>query len=81
MQLSIIGTDLGKTLYNLVGVDTADKIMVRRRIRRHTIVAFCSKYPGSVVAMQVCCGAYHIGRALAANGHEIRLMSPEYVRP
>ena len=81
MQLSIIGIDLGKTSCSLVGVDTAGKVLVRRRMRRDTIVAFCSKYPGSIVAMEACCGAHHIGRALAAKGHEIRLMSPEYVRP
>ncbi|RYC28896.1 IS110 family transposase [Lichenibacterium minor] len=81
MQLSIIGIDLGKTSCSLVGVDTAGKVLVRRRMRRDTIVAFCSKYPGSVVALEACCGAHHIGRALAAKGHEIRLMSPEYVRP
>lgn len=80
MQLSIIGIDLGKTSCSLVGVDTAGKVMVRRRMRRDTIVAFCSEYPGSIVAMEACCGAHHIGRALAAKGHEIMLMSPKYVR-
>ena len=81
MQLSIIGIDLGKTSCSLVGVDTAGKVLVRRRMRRDTVVAFCSKYPGSIVAMEACCGAHHIGRTLAAKGFEIRLMSPEYVRP
>ncbi len=81
MQLSIIGIDLGKTSCSLVGVDTAGKVLVRRRMRRDTIVSFCSKYPGSIVAMEACCGAHHIGRSLVAKGHEIRLMSPEYVRP
>ena len=55
--------------------------MVRRRMRRDTVVEFCTNYPACVVAMEACCGAHHIGRALAAKGHEIRLMSPEYVRP
>ncbi len=43
MQLSIIGIDLGKTSCSLVGVDTAGKVLVRRRMRRDTVVAFCSK--------------------------------------
>ena len=81
MQLSIIGIDLGKTSCSLVGLDAAGKVMVRRRMRRDTVVEFCSKVPACVVAMEACCGAHHIGRALAAKGHEIRLMSPEYVRP
>ncbi len=81
MQLSIIGIDLGKTSCSLVGLDAAGKVVVRRRMRRDTVVEFCTKYPACVVAMEACCGAHHIGRALAAQGHEIRLMSPEYVRP
>ena len=81
MQLSIIGIDLGKTSCNLVGLDAAGKVVLRRRLRRDTIVAFCSKVPACIVAMEACCGAHHIGRALAGKGHEIRLMSPEYVRP
>src|SRR5262249_35570638 len=39
------------------------------------------KWPSSVVAMEACCGAHHLGRQLAAQGHEVRLISPEYVRP
>src|SRR6516165_6570379 len=37
--------------------------------------------PACVVAMEACCGAHHLGRVLAAQGHTVRLMSPEYVRP
>ena len=81
MQLSIIGIDLGKTSCSLVGLDAVGKVVARRRMRRDTVVEFCSKVPACVVAMEACCGAHHIGRALAAQGHEIRLMSPEYVRP
>ncbi len=50
-------------------------------MRRETVIAFAAKLPACVVAMEACCGAHHIGRALAAQGHEVRLMSPEYVRP
>lgn len=81
MQLSIIGIDLGKTSCSLVGLDAGGKVVLRRRLRRDTIIAFCSKISACVVAMEACCGAHHIGRALAGQGHEIRLMSPEYVRP
>jgi transposase len=81
MQLSIIGIDLGKTSCSLVGLDASGKIVLRRRMRRDTVVPFCSKLSACIVAMEACCGAHHIGRALAGQGHEIRLMSPEYVRP
>src|SRR3977135_1736436 len=55
--------------------------MVRRRMRRETVIAYCAKLPGCVVAMEAGCGAHHRGRERAAQGHLVRLMSPEYVRP
>src|SRR6202161_3275976 len=82
MQLpTIIGIDLGKNSCSLVGLDAAGKVVVRRRMRRETVVAFCAKLPACLVAMEACCGAHHLGRKLREQGHEVRLMSPEYVRP
>src|SRR5271169_6352187 len=81
MRFSIIGIDLGKTSCSLVGLDGGGQVVLRRRLRRDTLVEFCSKVSSCVIAMEACCGAHHVGRALAGLGHEIRLMSPEYVRP
>jgi transposase len=81
MQLAIIGIDLGKNSCSLVGLDVAGKVVLRRRMRRDTVLQYCSKIPHCVIAMEACCGAHHIGRALVGCGHEVRLMSPEYVRP
>jgi transposase len=81
MDITVLGIDLGKNSCSVVGLDLNGKVIVRRRIRRETVIAFCSKLPRCVVAMEACCGAHHMGRALAAQGHAVRLMSPEYVRP
>jgi transposase len=81
MQLAIIGIDLGKNSCSLVGLDVAGKVVFRRRMRRDTVLQFCGKLPHCVIAMEACCGAHHMGRALVGSGHEVRLMSPEYVRP
>ena len=48
---------------------------------RKTIVALTSKLTPCIIAMEACCGAHHLGRVLSAQGHTVRLMSPEYVRP
>ena len=45
------------------------------------MVAFASKLPACIVAMEACCGAHFLGRTFAAQGHTVRLMSPEYVQP
>ena len=55
--------------------------MVRRGWCRDGVIAFASKLPASVMAIEACFGAHHMGRLLAALGHEVRLKSPEYVRP
>jgi transposase len=81
MDVRILGIDLGKNSCSLVGLDAAGRVVVRRRMRRDGIAAFAAKAPGCIVAMEACCGAHHLGRLLASQGHEVRLMSPEYVRP
>jgi transposase len=81
MHISVLGIDLGKNSCSVVGLDGSGKVVVRRRMRRETVIAFAAKLPTCVVAMEACCGAHHMGRTLAVQGHEVRLMSPEYVRP
>jgi transposase len=81
MSIVILGIDLGKSLCSVVGLDEAGAVVLRRSMRRQTVLGFAAKLPACVVAMEACCGAHHLGRLLAAQGHTMKLMSPEYVRP
>lgn len=81
MQIAVLGIDLGKNSCSLAGLDEAGAVIKRRRVRPENIPAFTKSMPACVVAMEACCGAHHLGRLLAAQGHTVRLMSPEYVRP
>ncbi|WP_455274523.1 IS110 family transposase [Rhizobium herbae] len=81
MHIMILGIDLGKNSCSLVGLDESGMVVVRKRLRRDGVIGFAAKLPPCIVAMEACCGAHHMGRSLAALGHEVRLMSPEYVRP
>jgi transposase len=81
MDISVLGIDLGKNSCSVVGLDVTGKVVVRRRMRRETVITYAASLPACVVAMEACCGAHHMGRALARQGHAVRLMSPEYVRP
>jgi transposase len=81
MSIVILGIDLGKNSCSIVGLDANGSVVVRRRMRRDSVVRFAAKLKPCIIAMEACCGAHHMGRSLAALGHEIRLMSPEYVRP
>jgi transposase len=66
---------------SVVGLDATGKVVMRRRMCRETVFAFAAKLPACVVAIEARCGAHHMGRVLTGQGHEVRLMSPEYVRP
>jgi transposase len=81
MLIAILGIDLGKNSCSIVGVDVAGAVVVRRTMRRQTLIDYVAKLPACVIAMEACCGAHHLGRLFAAKGHQVRLMSPEYVRP
>ena len=81
IRIAVLGIDLGKNSCSLVGLDAAGAVVTRRRMRPQNISAFTSTLPACVVAMEACCGAHHLGRLLASQGHTVRLMSPEYVRP
>ncbi|MGO1164927.1 IS110 family transposase [Brucella sp. C7-11G] len=81
MTIVILGVDLGKTSCSVVGADATGAVVARRTMRRQTLIDYVMKLPTCVVAMEACCGAHHLGRLFAAQGHEVRLMSPEYVRP
>ena len=81
MEIAILGIDLGKNSCSVVGLDAAGHVVLRRRLRRDGVIKLAAGMPGCVMAMEACCGAHHLGRLLRDQGHRVRLMSPEYVRP
>lgn len=81
MKVAVVGIDLGKNTCSIAGLDGTGRVVLRRRMRRDGVVRLASTLPGCVMAMEACCGAHYLGRLLRDMGHEVRLMSPEYVRP
>jgi transposase len=81
MQVAGLGIDLGKNSCSIVGLDDGGAVVLRRRMRREGVIKLAVKLKPCVIAMEACCGAHHLGRVLRAQGHKVRLMSPEYVRP
>jgi transposase len=80
-KISVLGVDLGKNVCSVVGLDASGAVVMRRRMRRDTLIGLAEKLPACVVGMEACCGSHHVGRVFASHGHDVRLMSPEYVRP
>ncbi len=79
-MISVLGVDLGKNVCSVVGLNSSGAVVMRRKMRRETLIGLAEKLPPCVVAMEACCSAHHLGRLFASHGHDVRLMSPEYVR-
>ena len=81
MEIAVLGIDLGKSSCSVVGLDRSGRVVLRRRMHRDSVAKLAAGLPACIMAMEACCGAHHLGRLLHEMGHQVRLMSPEYVRP
>jgi transposase len=81
MRIVVLGIDLGKNVCSLAGLDETGAVVLRRRMKRASVLPFTARLETCTVAMEACCGAHHLGRQLVAQGHVVRLMSPAYVQP
>jgi transposase len=76
-----IGMDTSKSVFQLHGVDGAEQSILRRKLRRRQVLGFFEKLPSTRVGIEACGGAHHWARELAALGHEVKLLPPQYVKP
>jgi transposase len=80
-DVTLIGLDLAKNVFQVHGVDGEGARVWSRRLRRDGVCAFFARQPRRVVAMEACAGAHHWGRVLATMGHEVRLIPAREVKP
>jgi transposase len=80
MQVTTIGLDLAKHVFQVHGVDASGAIVLRRRIRRSEMVRFFGRLEPCLIGMEACATSHHWGRTLQALGHGVRLMAPHYVK-
>lgn len=81
MNATTIGIDLAKTVFQVHGADEKGRKLFSKRLTRDQLVAFMAQHPPCVVGMEACGGSHDWGRRLSAMGHQVRLMSPQYVKP
>jgi transposase len=81
MKLHVLGIDLGKTVFHLVGLDSTGRLVIRKRCSRRQLLAFTANLEVQLIGMEACSGAHFLGRALREQGHEVRLMPAQYVKP
>lgn len=80
-QISRIGMDTSKRIFQLHGVDGADQPVLRRQLPRDRMLAFFKTLPPSVVALEACGASHHWARVLGAMGHTVKLIAPQLAKP
>jgi transposase len=79
-EITTVGLDLAKNIFQVHGVDQTGTAIVIRRLRRSQVIAFFAGLPPCLVGMEACATAHHWARELTKLGHEVRLMPPQYVK-
>jgi transposase len=79
--IAVIGIDIGKNSFHVVGHDAKGAIVLRQKWSRGQVEARLANIPPCLVGMEACVGAHHLSRCLNALGHDARLMPAKYVRP
>ena len=80
-QISRIGMDTSKHIFQLHGVNTAEEPVLRKKLRRKEMVAFFEKLQPMVIAIEAGGGSHHWARLLQSFGHDVKLIAPQYVKP
>jgi transposase len=81
MEIRTIGIDLGKTVFHFVGVNARGEVVVRKKCSRTQLLRFTSNLRECLIGMEACGGSHFLGRALREQGHDVRLMPAQYVKP
>lgn len=79
-EVTTVGLDLAKGVFQVHGVDAAGAVVVRRALRRQRVLPYFTKLPRCLVGIEACATAHHWARELSRLGHEVRLMPPAYVK-
>lgn len=79
-EVSTIGLDIAKSVFQVHGVDVAGAVLIRKRIGRAKVLEYFGDLPRCLIGIEACPSAHHWGRELQALGHTVRLIPPNYVK-
>ena len=79
--ITTIGLDIAKSVFQVHGVDAGGQVVIRRQLKRWSVLAFFQKLPPCLVGIEACASSHYWSRELQALGHTVRLMPPAYVKP
>jgi transposase len=81
MDVTTIGLDVAKQVFQVHGVDAHGKVVVRKQLRRKEVVAYFTNLPLCEIGMEACSSSHYWARRLQGLGHTVKLMAPQFVRP
>jgi transposase len=80
-QIAVIGIDIGKNVFHLIGLDNSGAIVLKAKLSRSQLENRLANIPPCLIGMEACPGSHHLSRRLVALGHDARLMPAQYVKP
>ncbi|MGN7875678.1 IS110 family transposase [Roseateles sp. 22389] len=81
MEITTIGLDLAKNVFQIHGVNERGKAVLRKQLKRDQVAPFFANLPPCLIGIEACASAHHWARKLQALGHTVRLMAPQFVKP
>src|SRR5579862_3202069 len=81
MQIRSVGIDLGKTTFHLVALGASGKVLVKKKFTQKQLLAFTANMQTALIGLEACSGAHFLGRALRQQGHDVRLIPAQFVKP
>ena len=81
MNVTAVGIDLAKNVFQVHAVDARGKVVLRKQLRRAQVAGFFSNMPPCLIGMEACASAHHWGRTFERFGHTVRLMASQFVKP
>ena len=80
-HISVLGIDIAKRVFHVVGMNEQGQIVLRKRLSRHDLMPFIAQLPPVRIGIEACGGAHYWARRFRASGHEVNLMAPQFVKP
>jgi transposase len=81
MQIRSVGIDLGKTTFHLVALSAAGKVLLRKKFTQKQLITFTANMQTCLIGMEACSGAHFLGRVLREQGHNVKLIPAQFVKP